>query len=74
MFQNSHLLKITGSVVFNGNKTGLLWTKTSRVEMVDHARHFFSLTCSVNFLKADHEPSKSNGKSSFFPKIFGKNL
>lgn len=41
MFQNSHLLKITGSVVFNGNKTGLLWTKTSRVEMVDQARHFF---------------------------------
>lgn len=34
----------------------------------------FSLTCSVNFLKADHEPSRSNGKSSFFPKIFGKNL
>ena len=35
---------------------------------------FFHPTSSVNFLKAAHEPSKSNGRSSVFPNIFGKNL
>ena len=52
------------------------WTRNRFTSPGLHrSRHLaFSLTCSVNFLKADHEPSKSNGKSSFFPKIFGKNL
>lgn len=53
---------------FTCNKTWIL------EKIIKNMQINLYLTSSVNFLKAAQDPSKSNGKSSFFPKIFGKNL